>query len=159
MTCGTAKQKRDIWRRLTVLPATLPRRLLTEILEDAEANMGSVESLLVSVEKLEAYERYETSGLDKALHGFIDRIPIYNTAGVIEPLAVLVSGLNDYLEREPYVVRRECHISKEFSWLLESGNPRCRTIGVVAIGCGAFVREFGGYAEDAASEDLAKWRF
>lgn len=118
MTCGLRDQRDCLWAQLTTTPEALPRKLLAEIVEDADADMASVDFLLSSIDKLEAYERYETTGLGKALHGFIDRFPIYGAIGTLEPLAEIVSGFNDYLGREPYVKRRECHIAKEFVWLL-----------------------------------------
>lgn len=118
MTCGARDQRDRLWGQLTTSTEALPRKLLAEVLEDAEAVTVSVDFLLASIAKLEAYERYKATGLGQALHGFIDRLPIYGAVGVLEPLAALVSGLNDYLDREPYIERRECHVSEEFAWLL-----------------------------------------
>ena len=118
MTCGARDQRDRLWGQLATSTETLSRRLLAEILEDADADMVSVDFLLTSIVKLEAYERYTSTGLGQALHGFIDRLPIDDAVGVLVPLAALVSGLNDYLGREPHIERRECHVSEEFSWLL-----------------------------------------
>lgn len=118
MTCGARDQRDCLWGQLTMSTEALPRELLAEVLEDVAADMVSVDLLLASIDKLEAYERYKTTGLGQALHGFIDRFPIYNSIGALEPLAAVVSGLNDYLDREPYIERGECHVAKEFAWLL-----------------------------------------
>lgn len=118
MTCGARDQRDRLWGQLSASIEELPRKLLTEVLEDADADTVSVDFLLASIAKLEAYERYKTTGLTQALHGFIDRLPIDNAVGMLEPLAALVRGLNDYLDREPYIERRECHVSEEFVWLL-----------------------------------------
>ncbi|WP_047608953.1 NACHT domain-containing protein [Rahnella aquatilis] len=116
MTCGMRSQKDHLWDQLNTLPDTLPRRLLAEVLENADSNILSVERLLMSIDKLEAYKRYETTGLSQALHGFIERFPNDGTTPGL--LLALVSGLNSYLDREPYIERGECHASKEFIWLL-----------------------------------------
>lgn len=118
MTCGDRYQKDQLWKQLTASPEALPRGLLAEVVEGADPDMISVDFLLASIDKLEAYERYETTGLGQALHGFLDRLPIYGAQDVLEPLAAMVSGLNEYLDREPYVERRECHVSEQFAWLL-----------------------------------------
>lgn len=118
MMCGARDQRDCLWSQLTTSTKALPRELLAEILDDADADTVSVDFLLTSIDKLEAYERYKATGLSRALHGFIDRLPIYGAIGVLEPLEALVSGLNDYLDREPYIERRECHVSEEFAWLL-----------------------------------------
>lgn len=117
MTCGARDQQDHLWNLLTKSADVLPRRLLAEILEDAVADLVSVDLLLASIDKLEPYEQYKTTGLSQALHKFIDRLPI-SDIGVSEPLAVIVSGLNIFLAREPYIERRECEVSEEFIWLL-----------------------------------------
>jgi len=116
MTCGMRSQKDHVWDQLNTLPDTLPRRLLAEVLENVDSNILTVERLLMSIDKLEAYKRYETTGLSQALHGFIDRFPNDGTTPGL--LLSLISGLNSYLDREPYIERGECHASKEFIWLL-----------------------------------------
>lgn len=117
MTCGVRDQQDHLWNLLTTSAEVLPRRLLAGILEDADADLISVDLLLASINKLEPYEQYKTTGLSLALHEFIDRLPI-SDIGVSEPLAAIVSGLNTFLEREPYIERRECEVSDEFIWLL-----------------------------------------
>lgn len=116
MTCGKRSQKDHLWCELNILPDMLPRKLLAEVLENADADMTSVELLLVSIDKLEAYERSNITGLGRALHGFIKRFPVDAAAPGL--LVALISGLNGYLNRKPYIERGECHASKEFTWLL-----------------------------------------
>ena len=118
MTCGARDQRDRLWAQLTTLPEVLPRKLLAEVVNDADPDMDSVNFLLASIEKLDVYARYETTGLGQALHDLIDRLPLNDAKATPEPLAALVSGLNVYLDREPYIERRECHVSEEFSWLL-----------------------------------------
>lgn len=116
MTCGDRTHINHLWSELIRLPYILPRQLLAEVLGNASPDAVSANLLLVSLEKLETYKRYETSGLKQALHDFIDRFP--NDLTALKPLETIISGLNGYLDREPYIERGECHASKEFVWLL-----------------------------------------
>lgn len=95
----------------------LDRRLLAEILRNCEPDVASVQRLLASIERLPPYKRFQTSGLTDAIHDLIDRLPAERgeTAG---PLAVLVRGVNGFLDRPPFSERRESRVSKEFAWLL-----------------------------------------
>lgn len=116
MTCGDRTQINHLWSELVRLPYILPRQLLAEVLGNASPDAVSSNFLLASLEKLEAYKRYETSGLKQAFHDFIDRFP--NDLTALKPLETIISALNGYLDREPYIERGECHASKEFVWLL-----------------------------------------
>ena len=118
MTCGARDQRDRLWAQLTTLPDVLPRKLLAEVVNDADPDMVSVNFLLASIDKLEVYARYETTGLGQTLHDLIDRLPLDDAKATPQLLAALVNGLNVYLDREPYIERRECHVSEEFSWLL-----------------------------------------
>lgn len=115
MTCGSNEQKQSLWQGLNERDALIPRRLLVELAEEAEPDDFNVQQALVSLGKLPPYERYETSGLEQALQAFIERIPI---DGGNEEIAQLLDGMNSFLDRQPYVERRECHVSKEYAWLL-----------------------------------------
>jgi len=95
----------------------IDRRLLAEILHNCAPNLASVERLLASLDLLSPYQRFQTSGLTEAIHAFIDRLPTERD-GSKGPLAALVSGLNEFLDRPPVAERRECQVSKEFAWLL-----------------------------------------
>ncbi|MEQ9112476.1 MAG: hypothetical protein RIF37_13350 [Rhodospirillaceae bacterium] len=118
MTCGSQRQKDELWQNLISSPEPFPRRLLAEVIVNAEPNVGSVRFLLSSIERLEAYERFNVTGLSQALHSFIDRLPTSDISDVNAPLEAIVKGLNDYLGREPYIERGECHVSEEFAWLI-----------------------------------------
>lgn len=118
MTCGAQDYRDRLWGQLTTSTEALPRKLLAEILEDANSDRNSVDFLLASIERLEAYKPYSVTGLSQALHGFINRLPIYGAPDVLEPLGALVCGMNDYLDRAPYIERQESHISEGFAWLL-----------------------------------------
>ena len=97
---------------------TLPRELLAEVLQSAPADNQSVKLLLASIDRLPPYERFKATGLTAALHNFIDRIPTPRKADAEDPLADLISGFNDVLDREPHIERRDCKVSEEFKWLL-----------------------------------------
>lgn len=96
----------------------LPRELLAEVLQSASADDQSVRLLLASIDRLPPYERFKGTGLTSALHAFIDRIPAPSSADAEHPLATLISGLNEVLEREPHIEQRDCKVSEEFKWLL-----------------------------------------
>jgi hypothetical protein len=118
MTCGTRDQRDYLWSQLIKSSDRLSRQLIAEVLEDADADITSVDFLLSSIKKLEVYEPYETFGLCKALHVFVDRLPLSAATVILEPLVAMVGGLNDYLDCEPYIEHRECQVSEEFLWLL-----------------------------------------
>ena len=118
MTCGRRDQKDQLWKQLIASSEVLPRRLLAELVRHADPDMASVKFLLASIDKLEAYKRYQVTELSQALHDFIDRLPIHGAKGVLKPLAALINGLSACLEREPYTDQQECQVSYEFIWLL-----------------------------------------
>lgn len=118
MMCGTKQQRDYLWNQMTLSVQILPRQLLAELLENTDADAISVDFLLKIIDKIEDYERYNNTGLTRALYDFIDRLPVYGDIDVLEPLGILVSGLNDYLDRPPYIEQRECHVSEEFAWLI-----------------------------------------
>lgn len=115
MTCGSVVQKQSIWQRLNESDAQIPRELLAELVEQAVADSNNVAQLVVSLGKLPTYERYKGTGLGRALHEFVERLSIFGDQQIITQL---LDGLHDYLEMSPYVERRECHVSKEYAWLL-----------------------------------------
>lgn len=118
MNCGNRDQKDRLWNQLIESPNAIPRKLLAAVVGDADPDMTSIDFLLKSIGKLEAYKRFKTTGLEQALHSFIDRLPIHYAKSASGPLTALISELNGYLDREPYNGRREFRVSKEFTWLL-----------------------------------------
>ena len=117
MTCGNRDQKSQVLNQLAGSSVAIPRMLLAGIVEDADPDMA-VDFLFDAIGKLKACEQYETTGLSHALHSFIDRLPIRNAKSTSEPLTIIVSGLNEYLDREPHIRQQDCRVSKEFAWLL-----------------------------------------
>lgn len=118
MTCGTKNQKEECWQRMIQSQEEMPRRLFAEIIKTADSDAGSVALLLASLDKLETPERHEATGLNQALHGFVDRLPLHGEASGEYPMQQFVSGLNTALDRQPYIERGACHVSEEFGWLL-----------------------------------------
>ncbi len=108
----------DLWARLIASGERLPQRLLAELIDAVPANARFVELLLRSLDNLEPYERFQTTGLSQAIHGMIDRLPLVRDHAPEQALARLVEGLAGYLKREPYIERRECRISEEHRWLM-----------------------------------------
>jgi len=115
MTCGSFEQKQILWQRLNESDTQIPHDLLAEIVEEAVPDSHSIEQLMISLGKLPPYERYNVSGLGEALHAFIKRFPVVSGQ---DEIAQMLDGLNSYLDREPYIERRECHVSEEYAWLL-----------------------------------------
>lgn len=113
-----AEACRTLWAALNAADAVLPRHLLAELVTNAPPDEASVDLLLASIGKLEAYERFQATGLTQAIHNFIDRLPMMNDRAPEQPLARLVKGLAGFLSREPHVERRECKVSEAFKWLM-----------------------------------------
>lgn len=115
MTCGTVDQKQSLWQKLNECDAQIPRRLLAELVDEAEPDSHSVEHLVISLEKLPPYERFKATGLGQSLHDFVERVTVVGDQHII---AQLLEGLYSYLVMPPYVERGECHVSEEYAWLL-----------------------------------------
>ena len=117
MTCGTDAQKSMLWNRLRTT-AGLPRRLLAELVQDADPDAATVPMLLESMDRLAPYDRFKATGLTRALHGFVERLALPVNANADQPLPMLVAGLDAVLRRPPFIDQRHCHVSEEFAWLL-----------------------------------------
>lgn len=120
MTLGNDEQKDTLWQAITSHPGPLDRRLLAELVEQAAPTMASVDMLLLALERLEPYERFEGTGLEQALHEFVDRLPLMADAISDQPVGRLLDGLNELLNREPHLERGECFVSKDYAWLMGS---------------------------------------
>jgi len=115
MTCGSVEQKHSLWQKLNECDAQISCELLSELVEEAEPDSHSIEQLVISLGKLPPYEQYKVTGLGRSLHEFDERLPIVGDQKVITQL---LDGLHVYLEKSPYVERRECSVSNEYAWLL-----------------------------------------
>ena len=122
MSCGTTEQKRVMWEGLNEGDTLIPRHLLAEVAKEAAPNNHSIEQLLVSLEKVMPYKRFEITGLEQALHGFVERLTIVDDHLIIDQL---IKGLHAYLERPPFVDRHQCRISVDYAWLL---NPAAQLV-------------------------------
>ena len=118
MACGTTEQKHKLWNFLLMADAELPSQLLAELVRGAAADVTSIPLILESIRKLPPYDHIKTIGLRHALRGYIERIPHPTKSSSMQPLAMLFGGLGNMLERPPYIDRRECRISRKFSWLM-----------------------------------------
>ncbi|HEX8642983.1 MAG TPA: hypothetical protein VF702_03620 [Allosphingosinicella sp.] len=117
MSVGDAQQQDQLWETLAA-SAELDRRIFAEVLEWAPPTRRSVDLLLRTIDRLQPHERFEVTGLDQALHGFIDKLPVMTDSAPDQPLARLVEGFNDFVDRPPFIERGECHVSEKFSWLM-----------------------------------------
>jgi hypothetical protein len=116
MTCGSSLQKKELWLKLNRSASQIPQELLSEVIEKVEPHQYSVESFLISLGKLLPYERFKVNEIAPSLHAFIKRLPVIG-----DNLAItqLIEGVHAYLEKPPFVERRECHVSTEYAWLLK----------------------------------------
>jgi|688.fasta_scaffold19195_3 hypothetical protein len=115
---GSEQQRRELWTALNAIEMPMRRALLAELLSGAQTDAGTVDLVLRSIELLPSYKRFDSSGLGAAIHQWINRFTITTGQGVQQPLAHLATGLNSFLNREPFIERRECRVSEEFKWLL-----------------------------------------
>ena len=114
-TVGSREQLRLLWQSVNAKPEVISRRLLVELAEEAIIDDATVDLLLDSFDKLPPYERYETSGLDRAIHTFIDKFSGLSSQESEPLLEKLCVGINELLSRAPH---HECRLSTEFSWLM-----------------------------------------
>ena len=118
MSVGDAGLKEKLWEAIADHPGPLDRAVFAELLDWAPPTTPSITLLLRSLEYVAPYDSLNVSGLGHSLHEFIDRLPVMTDDEEDHPLGRLVEGLDVFLEREPFVERGECHVSKEFEWLM-----------------------------------------
>lgn len=118
MAVGAASLKDGVWETVANDPNPLDRAVLAELLDWVPPTSPAVELLLRALEHVGSFERYDTTGLDRALHAFVDRLPVMSDAVEDHPLGRLVEGLHRFLEREPHIERGACHVSERFAWLM-----------------------------------------
>ena len=120
MSVSDADQKYKLLEAIADDPSPIDRAVFAELLDGAPPTTQSIIFLLQSLEHTAPYENFNVTGLGKSLHLFIDRLPILTDNVEDHPLGRLVDGLSVLLEREPFVERGECPISKEFEWLMSA---------------------------------------
>lgn len=118
MSVGSDEQKEQLRRLIADDSGPLDRDVLAELLEWSEASIGSVRFFLHCLERVAPPERFSVSNFDRVVHTFIERLPVMADQVVDQPLGVLIAGLGALLRREPFVERGECHVSKEYKWLM-----------------------------------------
>lgn len=116
MSIGDVQQKDSLWELIVGHPGPLDRSLLAELLEWAAPTTRSVELLLRTLEAVAPFERFNATGLEQALHAFVDRLPVMADEADDQPLGRLVDGVNGFFGREPFI--EECHVSEKFAWLM-----------------------------------------
>ena len=115
MNCGIEDQKEELWERVNKAECQIPTRLLSELVDGMQPNVFSVENIIISLGKLPPFEKYDSSGLASSLHDYITRFQVQNDKPLI---AKYLEGLYGYLIRPPYIEGDECHVSKNYAWLL-----------------------------------------
>lgn len=90
----------------------------SEILEHSPADARAVQTALAGIDKLPVRNEHEVDNVPSGLHQFIDRMPADADADGRQPLLSLLKGLHGLLDREPWIERRDCHVSAEFLWLM-----------------------------------------
>ncbi|MDE0444129.1 MAG: hypothetical protein OXL38_18720 [Gammaproteobacteria bacterium] len=117
MNCGTPEEKATLWDRL-LIAEQIPRRLLAELVNGADADAVNVSNLLAAMDSLPPYNSFEATGLREALHGFIERLPSSSNGGNDGPISAFVAGIVGILRRPPFIDPQEWSISTEFFWVL-----------------------------------------
>lgn len=118
MTLGSDAERETLWQTIADDPGPLDRIILSELVDAAAPTLRSVELLLATLPRLAPKDEFEVTGLGRALHAFIQRLPIMADTAQVQPLASLVDGVDALLDTEPYIERGECHVSRTYQWLL-----------------------------------------
>lgn len=118
LTVGEIALREKLWSTIAESADPLDRAVLAEILDWVPPTLRSIELLLRSLEHVVPCDRFSLSGLEHSTHRFINRLSVMADDAVNHPLGRLVEGLNTFLKREPFVESGECHVSKEFVWLM-----------------------------------------
>lgn len=120
MSIGDTDQKYNLLEAIANNPSPIDRAVFAELLDWAPPTTKSITLLLRSLEHTATYNQFNGTGLRRSLHDFIDRLPIMADNAEDHPLGCLVDGMSVFLEREPFVERGECQVSKEFEWLMSA---------------------------------------
>lgn len=118
MECGNSKQKEDLWSGLLASKERLSHRLVAEMVDGTNPDSISISIVFATLDKLEKWKRYEATGLDQALHNFIDRFLVDSETKETDPIGIFINEINDFVGRKPYIERGDCPLSEEFGWLL-----------------------------------------
>lgn len=118
MTIGTRDQIHLLWDAINTGSSAIPRRLLAELAENAAVENQTVALLLASIERLEPHQQFEATGLTQAINRFVEHAEVDGMDESGGALGLLIKGLQSLFEQPPYVERGECHVSKEYQWLM-----------------------------------------
>ena len=118
LAVGDEALKDKLWRTIAGDPGPLDRAVFSELVDWAAPTTASVALVLRTLAHAAPHERFNVTGLGYSLHQFVDKLPVMADVTDDHPLGSLIEGLSGFLDREPFVERGECHVSKEFVWLM-----------------------------------------
>lgn len=118
MAVGDVELKETLRETIADHPGPLDHAVFAELLDWAPPTTASITLLLRALDHVAPYDPSNAISLGHSLHEFIDRLPVMADDAHDHPLGRLVEGLNGFLARAPFVERGECHVSKEFVWLM-----------------------------------------
>jgi hypothetical protein len=118
MAVGGDVMKDKVWSTIADDPGPLDRAVFSELVDWAPSNAASVDLLLRTLAHAAPHERFNVTGLGSSLHQLVDKLPVMADGADDHPLGRLIEGLSAFLNREPFVECGECHVSKEFVWLM-----------------------------------------
>ena len=113
MSCGSQHQKKQLWNALNAGGEILERKHIVELVSEIDQPDIEFISLLIdSLKNSETYQRYEYSGLSRALENLIEKCD--------EQLNFdFLVGLIGLLNIPPYVDKENCKISEKYGWCLK----------------------------------------
>jgi len=114
MACGCDAQKSHLWQTLHEQEREIPREIVEVLIREAVPD--NIEQVLVSLGKLVVPQKINSFLLNKTLHDYIERLAAGKN---LNKLNQLISGLNGYLEQQPFVQDRECEVSNKYFWLID----------------------------------------
>lgn len=120
VTTATAEFLTSLWQTLNKDSANLSRRILAELVNNADFNIQNVNYLLGSFKKLEPYKQFETTGLVEGIKAFIEKVPHINDSNNEKALITLLNGFYDLIKPTPYCEQPDIGIAEENVWLLPS---------------------------------------
>lgn len=118
MSVGDEALKDELWKTIAADPGPLDHAILSELFDWVAPTTAGVALVLRTLAHAAPYEKYKVTGLAQSLHEFIDKLPVMVDASEAPPLGRMVEGLNGFLNREPFIQRGDCQVSKEFAWLM-----------------------------------------
>ena len=113
MSCGSEQQRKQLWNALNASGEILERRLIVELVSEIDQPDVEFISLVIdSLKNSEKYQKYEYSGLTRALQKLIEKCN--------EQLKFdFLLGLIGLLHIQPYVDKKNCKISEKYGWCLK----------------------------------------